>query len=33
LLGREIIDESDSIEDLQELAKEKYRQRLRQDDQ
>ena len=33
LLGREIIDESDSIEDMQELAKNKYRERLRQDDQ
>ena len=33
LLGREILDESDSTEDLQELAKEKYRQRLREGDQ
>lgn len=33
LLGREILDESDTIEDLQELAKKKYRERLRQDDQ
>jgi CBS domain containing-hemolysin-like protein len=33
LLGREILDESDSTEDLQELAKEKYRQRLRQNDE
>ncbi len=33
LLGREIVDESDSIEDMQELAKNKYRERLRQDDQ
>ena len=33
LLGREIIDESDQIEDLQELAKKKYRERLRQDEQ
>jgi CBS domain containing-hemolysin-like protein len=33
LLGREIIDESDKIEDLQELAKEKYRERLRDNDQ
>ncbi len=32
LLGREIVDESDKIEDMQELAKEKYRERLRQDD-
>jgi CBS domain containing-hemolysin-like protein len=31
LLGREILDESDKIEDLQELAKKKYRERLRQD--
>lgn len=29
LLGREIIDESDTVEDLQALAKDKYRQRLR----
>lgn len=33
LLGREILDESDNIEDMQELAKEKYRQRLREDNQ
>lgn len=33
LLGREIVDESDAIEDMQELAKNKYRERLRQDDQ
>jgi CBS domain containing-hemolysin-like protein len=33
LLGREILDESDLIEDMQELAKEKYRDRLRQDKQ
>jgi CBS domain containing-hemolysin-like protein len=33
LLGREILDESDLIEDMQELAKEKYRERLRQDKQ
>ncbi|MGD8784563.1 MAG: CNNM domain-containing protein [Thioalkalispiraceae bacterium] len=33
LLGREIVDESDMIEDMQELAKEKYRERLRKDDQ
>jgi len=32
LLGREIIDESDTIEDMQELAKKKYRKRLREDD-
>jgi len=33
LIGREIVDESDSIEDMQELAKNKYRERLREDDQ
>lgn len=33
LLGREIVDESDATEDMQELAKNKYRERLRQDDQ
>ena len=33
LLGREIIDESDTIEDMQELAKKKYRERLRQNEQ
>ena len=33
LLGREIVDESDVVEDLQELAKDKYRERLRQDRQ
>jgi len=32
LLGREIVDESDTIEDMQELARKKYRERLRQDD-
>lgn len=32
LLGREIVDESDKIEDMQELAKKKYRERLRQND-
>jgi len=32
LLGREIVDESDTIEDMQELARTKYRERLRQDD-
>ena len=32
LLGREIVDESDTIEDMQELAKTKYRERLRKDD-
>lgn len=30
-LGREIIDESDSVEDMQKLAKSKYRQRLKSD--
>ena len=29
LLGREILDESDTVEDMQELARNKYRQRLR----
>jgi len=29
LLGREIIDESDTVEDMQELARGKYRERLR----
>ena len=29
LLGREIIDESDTVEDMQALAKDKYRKRLR----
>ena len=33
LLGREIVDESDVVEDLQELARDKYRNRLRQDKQ
>lgn len=33
MLGREIIDETDTVEDLQELAKDKYRDRLRQDKQ
>jgi CBS domain containing-hemolysin-like protein len=31
MLGREIVDETDTIEDLQEFAKEQYRDRLRQD--
>ena len=31
MLGREIVDETDTVEDLQEFAKEKYRDRLRQD--
>ncbi len=30
LLGREIVDESDTVEDMQELARDKYRQRLRE---
>jgi len=29
LLGREILDESDTVEDMQALARGKYRQRLR----
>jgi len=29
LLGREIVDESDQVEDMQELAKSNYRQRLK----
>ena len=29
MLGREILDETDKIEDLQEYAKDKYRERLR----
>ncbi len=33
ILGREIVDERDITEDMQELAKEKYRERLRKDDQ
>ena len=28
LLGEEIVDESDSVADMQELAKEKHRERL-----
>ena len=31
LLGREIVDESDPVEDMQELARGKYRERLRED--
>ena len=31
LLGREIVDESDIVEDMQELARDKYRERLRED--
>ena len=30
LLGREIVDESDTVADMQELARDKYRQRLRE---
>jgi len=30
LLGREILDERDTVEDMQELARHKYRQRLRE---
>ena len=33
LLGREILDESDTVEDMQELARGKYRQRLREERQ
>ena len=33
MLGREIVDETDTIEDLQEFAKGKYRNRLRKDKQ
>lgn len=29
LLGREIVDESDAVEDMQKLARDKYRERLR----
>ncbi len=29
MLGREIVDESDTVEDMQALAKEQYRERLR----
>ena len=31
MLGREIVDETDKIEDLQKYAKGKYRDRLRHD--
>jgi CBS domain containing-hemolysin-like protein len=31
MLGREILDETDKIEDMQEYAKDKYRERLRND--
>ena len=30
LLGREIVDESDLVADMQELARRKYRKRLRE---
>lgn len=33
LLGREILDETDTVEDMQELARGKYRQRLREEKQ
>ena len=33
LLGREIVDESDQVEDMQKLAKGKYRDRLREENQ
>ena len=33
LLGREILDEFDTVEDMQALAREKYRQRLREERQ
>lgn len=33
LLGREIVDESDTVEDMQVLAKNRYRERLREDRQ
>ena len=31
LLGREIVDESDAVEDMQKLARDRYRERLRDD--
>jgi len=31
MLGREIVDETDTVEDLQKLAKKQYRERLRKD--
>ena len=31
LLGREIVDESDTVEDMQALARDRYRERLRDD--
>ena len=33
LLGREILDETDTVEDMQALARKKYRQRLREEKQ
>ena len=30
LLGREIVDESDTVTDMQALARDKYRERLRE---
>jgi CBS domain containing-hemolysin-like protein len=33
LLGREILDERDTVEDMQALARRKYRQRLREEKQ
>ena len=33
LLGREILDESDTVEDMQALARKRYRQRLREEKQ
>ena len=33
LLGREILDERDTVEDMQALARGKYRQRLREEKQ
>jgi CBS domain containing-hemolysin-like protein len=31
MLGREIVDETDPVDDMQQLAKSKYRNRLRRD--
>jgi len=33
MVGQEILDESDTITDMQELAKDRYRERLRKDKQ
>jgi CBS domain containing-hemolysin-like protein len=33
LLGREIVDESDKVEDMQALARSNYRDRLREEKQ